>query len=175
MFFHARRGHPLFLTLRHRSHRMPALHAEGRLSPRPPRREIRRGNPDVGAPRPSRRRLRYLPTRHPGAPRCGAYFIDLEFPAQPPDRPTEGARASASSKGAASGAQTRRRAPQPPPNSAISIPRRMRRASSTWSAFSDADVRRRCVTAHNQPRKAAPLEGSAAIFGQLLMPRPGSR
>ena len=23
-------------------------------------------------------------TRHPGAPRCGAYFIDLEFPAQPP-------------------------------------------------------------------------------------------
>jgi hypothetical protein len=31
-------------------------------------------------------------TRHPGAPRCGAYFIDLEFPAQPPDRPTEGAR-----------------------------------------------------------------------------------
>ena len=31
-------------------------------------------------------------TRHPGAPRCGAYFVDLEFPARPPDRPTEGAR-----------------------------------------------------------------------------------
>jgi len=31
-------------------------------------------------------------TRHPGAPRCGAYFLDLEFPAPPPDRPTEGMR-----------------------------------------------------------------------------------
>jgi len=31
-------------------------------------------------------------TRHPGAPRCGAYFVDLEFPAPPPDRPTEGKR-----------------------------------------------------------------------------------
>jgi len=31
-------------------------------------------------------------TRHPGAPRCGAYFVDLEFPAPPPDRPTEGMR-----------------------------------------------------------------------------------
>src|SRR5208337_2822225 len=30
--------------------------------------------------------------RHPGAPRCGAYFVDLEFPAPPPDRPTEGMR-----------------------------------------------------------------------------------
>jgi hypothetical protein len=25
-------------------------------------------------------------------PRCGAYFVDLEFPAPPPDRPTEGMR-----------------------------------------------------------------------------------
>src|SRR5271165_7180344 len=31
-------------------------------------------------------------TRHPGAPRCGAYFVDLDFPAPPPDRPTEGMR-----------------------------------------------------------------------------------
>jgi hypothetical protein len=31
-------------------------------------------------------------TRHPGAPRCGAYFVDLEFPAPAPDRPTEGMR-----------------------------------------------------------------------------------
>jgi len=31
-------------------------------------------------------------TRHPGAPRCGAYFVDLDFPARPPDRPTEGMR-----------------------------------------------------------------------------------
>ena len=31
-------------------------------------------------------------TRHPGAPRCGAYFFDLDFPAPPPDRPTEGMR-----------------------------------------------------------------------------------
>jgi hypothetical protein len=31
-------------------------------------------------------------TRHRGAPRCGAYFVDLEFPAPPPDRPTEGIR-----------------------------------------------------------------------------------
>ena len=30
--------------------------------------------------------------RHPGVPRCGAYFVDLEFPAPPPDRPTEGMR-----------------------------------------------------------------------------------
>ena len=30
--------------------------------------------------------------RDPGAPRCGAYFVDLEFPAPPPDRPTEGMR-----------------------------------------------------------------------------------
>ncbi len=30
--------------------------------------------------------------RHPGVPRCGAYFLDLEFPAPPPDRPTEGMR-----------------------------------------------------------------------------------
>ena len=31
-------------------------------------------------------------TRHPGTPRCGAYFVDLDFPAPPPDRPTEGMR-----------------------------------------------------------------------------------
>src|SRR5271155_1891266 len=30
--------------------------------------------------------------RHPGAPRCGAYFVDLDFPAPPPDRPTEAMR-----------------------------------------------------------------------------------
>ena len=31
-------------------------------------------------------------SRHPGAPRCGAHFVDLDFPAPPPDRPTEGMR-----------------------------------------------------------------------------------
>jgi hypothetical protein len=30
--------------------------------------------------------------RHPGVPRCAAYFVDVEFPAPPPDRPTEGMR-----------------------------------------------------------------------------------
>ena len=44
-------------------------------------------------------------TRHPGAPRCAGYFVDLEFPAPPPDRPTEGCAASASSKAAANGAR----------------------------------------------------------------------
>ena len=31
-------------------------------------------------------------TRHPATPRCGAYFADLDSPAPPPDRPTEGMR-----------------------------------------------------------------------------------
>jgi hypothetical protein len=29
-------------------------------------------------------------TFHKGALRCDAYFVDLEFPGPPPDRPTEG-------------------------------------------------------------------------------------
>ncbi len=54
--------------------------------------------------------------RHPGAPRCGAYFVVLDFPAPPPDRPTEGMRSLTSSKAAApNGAPPRRRAPPPLP------------------------------------------------------------
>ena len=60
MFFHAWRRYSFFLPLCRRSHRLSALHAEGRLSPRQARGEIRRGNPDDGAPRTSRRRLRHL-------------------------------------------------------------------------------------------------------------------
>ena len=41
---------------------------EGLLSPRPARRQIRRGNPDDGAPRPSRRRLRHLGHPPPRSP-----------------------------------------------------------------------------------------------------------
>ena len=45
----------------HRSpDRLSTLHAKGLLSPCPASRQIRRGNPDDGAPRPSRRRLRHL-------------------------------------------------------------------------------------------------------------------
>src|SRR5271165_1598062 len=50
-------------------------------------------------------------TRHPGAPRCGAYFFDLDYPAPPPDRPQRACGASASSKAAAAnGAPPRIRA-----------------------------------------------------------------
>jgi len=167
MFFHARRGHPLFLPLRRRSHRMPALHAEGRLSPRPARREIRRGNPDVGAPRPSRWRLRYL--AH--APSRSAALRRLLH------RPRVSCPASGSADGRRAAPPPRQRerlaARRPEeerlsllPNSAISIPRRVCRASWTWSAFSHADVRRRCVTAHNRTDKkpASLWKGRRALF-----------
>jgi len=55
-------------------------------------------------------------TRHPGAPRCGAYFVDLDFPARPQTGPQKACGASASSKTAApNGAPLRRREPPPLP------------------------------------------------------------
>ena len=30
--------------------------------------------------------------RYPGRARCGAYFVDLDYPPAPPDMPTEGMR-----------------------------------------------------------------------------------
>src|SRR5271165_5974325 len=86
---------PILLPLHRRPRRVSTLHAGGLLSPRPARRQIRRRNPHDRAPRPPRRRLRHLgdpPPRNPPTPRCGAYFVDLDFPAPPPDRPTEGLR-----------------------------------------------------------------------------------
>jgi hypothetical protein len=65
---HAWRGRPLLLPLRRRPDRLSTLYAKGRLSPRPPRSQIRRGNPDDGAPRPSRRRLRHLGRPPPRSP-----------------------------------------------------------------------------------------------------------
>ena len=64
---HGRRR-SLILPLRRRSHRLSTLHAKGLLSPRPARRQIRRGNPDDGAPRPPRRRLRHLGHPPPRSP-----------------------------------------------------------------------------------------------------------
>src|SRR5208283_3573117 len=57
---HAWRGCPLLLPLRRRPDRLSTLHAKGLLSPRQARCQIRLGDPDDGAPRPSRRRLRHL-------------------------------------------------------------------------------------------------------------------
>jgi len=150
------------LPLRHRSHRMPALHAEGRLSPRPARREIRRRNPDVGAPRPSRRRLRYL--AH--APSRSAALRRLLH------RPRVSCPASGSADGRRAAPPPRQRerlaARRPEderlsllPNSAISIPRRMRRASWTWSAFSHADTRSADLTARTNRGRPRLLKGSA--------------
>src|SRR5271166_559035 len=60
MFYAAWRGCPLLLPLRRRPDRLSTLHAKGLLSPRPARRQIRLGDRDDGAPRPSGRRLRHL-------------------------------------------------------------------------------------------------------------------
>ena len=56
-------------------------------------------------------------TRHPGALRCGAFFVDLDFPAPPPDWLAEGMRRVRVVKGA--------RRPK------TSAPASTRRASST--------------------------------------------
>jgi hypothetical protein len=51
-----------------RPHRLPPLHAKGLLSPRPARRQIRRGDSDNGTRRPSRGRLRHLGRPPPRKP-----------------------------------------------------------------------------------------------------------
>ena len=68
------------------------------------------GDPDDGAPRPSGRDSAIWDARHPGVPRCGAYFVDLGFPPRPQTGQQKGCGASASSKTAApDGAPLRRR------------------------------------------------------------------
>jgi hypothetical protein len=83
---------PILLPLRRRPHRLSTLHAKGSY-------RLARLAAKYGAEIPMMELLAHLAgdcaiwdTRHPGAPRCGAYFVDLDFPAPPPDRPTEGMR-----------------------------------------------------------------------------------
>src|SRR5208283_1303639 len=55
-------------------------------------------------------------TRHPRAPRCGAYFVDLDFPARHQSGPQKACGASVSSKTAAPNrVPLRRREPPPLP------------------------------------------------------------
>ena len=114
---HAWRGCPLLLPLRRRPDRLSTLHAKGLLSPRPARRQIRRGNPDDGAPRPSRRRLRHL--GHP-PPRSPALRRLLRRPRLSRPAPGQAHRGHAAPPprqraAAANGAPPRRRAPPPLP------------------------------------------------------------
>ncbi len=42
---------------------------------------------------------KFIDPRHPFADRCGAYFVDLDWPPRPPDLPTEGRRRMRVAKG----------------------------------------------------------------------------
>ena len=128
---HAWRGCPLLLPLHRRPDRLSTLHAKGLLSPRPARCQIRLGDPDDGASRPSRRRLRDLEHPPPRSPALRRLFRRPRISRPAPGQANRGDAPPPPRQAAApNGAPLRRREPPPSPRPTAGLSRASRATPS---------------------------------------------